>query len=83
MSWQFEDNSLFLLADVELAKDDCGFVSVKSLADARRMGIETDPEDSCYPPADYSGEWLHVTDHGNATLYVRENGKDIEIWSVV
>ncbi len=68
MSWQFEDNSLFLIADVESARGDVGFVSSK----------EQD-----YPPDDYEGEWLHVSDHGNATLYVREAGKDREIWGVV
>ena len=67
--WQFEDNSLFLLPDVELAKDDVGFVSSKS---------------QDYPEADYRGEWLHVNDHGNCTLYVRgEDGKDAEVWSIV
>ncbi len=68
MSWQFEDNSLFLMADVDRAKEDVGFVSSKQ---------------QDYPPDDYQGEWLHVSDHGNATLYVREGGKDEEIWGVV
>ena len=39
--------------------------------------------DQDYPPDDYRGEWLHVSDHGNCTLYVRENGEDREIWGVV
>lgn len=83
-SFYFEDNSLFLFPSVENAREDVGFVSVKSLADARRMGIETDEDDSSLPPSDYRGEWLHVSDHGNCVLYVRgEDGKDIEIWSVV
>lgn len=68
MYWGFEDNSLFLMANVDGAKEDCGFVSTK---------------DQDYPPDDYEGEWLHVSDHGNATLYVREKGKDREIWAVV
>lgn len=68
MYWGFEDNSLFLLANVEGAREDVGFVSSKT---------------QDYPDDDYEGEWLHVSDHGNATLYVRENGKDREIWSVV
>ncbi len=34
-------------------------------------------------PEDYSGEVLHVNDHGNATLYAAENGKLTEIWGVV
>ena len=53
---------------VESAKEDCGFVSSR---------------DQDYPPADYRGEWLHVDDHGNATLYVRDEHGDREIWSVV
>lgn len=68
MSWQFEDNSLFLLPDIDGAKDDVGFASSKT---------------QDYPDDDYEGEWLHISDHGNATLYVRENGKDREIWSIV
>jgi len=32
---------------------------------------------------DYNGEWVHVNDHGNTTLYVRENGQDTEIWAIV
>lgn len=68
MYWGFEDNSLFLMADVDGAREDVCFVSSKT---------------QDYPPDDYHGEWLHVSDHGNATLYVRENGKDTEIWSVV
>lgn len=70
LSWQFEDNSLFLLPDVDGAKEDVGFVSGQFNQD--------------YPPADYRGEWLHVNDHGNCTLYVRgEDGNDVEVWSVV
>lgn len=68
MSWIFEDNSLFLTADVDSAREDVGFVSTK---------------DQDYPADDYEGEWLHVSDHGNATLYVRQAGKDTEIWSIV
>lgn len=69
MSWVFEDNSLFLMADVDSAKDDVGFVSSKAQE---------------YPEDEYRGEWLHISDHGNATLYVRgEDANDTEIWSVV
>lgn len=69
MAWTVDDNSLFLIADVEAAKEDVGFVSNKHIE---------------YPSDDYRGEWLHVSDHGNATLYVRgEDGKDQEVWGVV
>lgn len=69
MYWTFEDNSLYLAANVEEATEDCEFVSSK---------------DQDYPADDYRGEWLHVSDHGNATLYCRgEDGKDIEVWATV
>lgn len=69
MFWTHDDNSLFLLVDVESAREDVEFVS------------ECDQE---YPDEAFRGEWLHVSDHGNATLYVRgEDGKDTEVWSVV
>jgi hypothetical protein len=36
------------------------------------------------PGEGFRGEWLHVNDHGNAALYVRdEDGNDEEVWSVV
>ena len=34
-------------------------------------------------PADYSGEVLHVNDHGNVTLYVANNGELSEVWGCV
>ena len=34
-------------------------------------------------PADYTGEVLHINDHGNATLYAAAAGQCTEIWSVV
>lgn len=93
MYWGWEDGNFGLWVNVDSAKEDVGFVSVKSLQDAKRLEIETDPEDSSNPPHDYEGEWLHVNDHGNCTLYFREqlgakedgscDYKDNEIWSVV
>lgn len=35
-----------------------------------------------YPADDFSGEWLHVNERGNCTLYIRTNGEDREIWSI-
>lgn len=68
-SFYFEDNSLFLAPSIESAREDVGFVSGR---------------DEDYPAEDYVGEWLHVNDHGNATLYVRDAaGCDLEIWSIV
>lgn len=68
-SFFFEDNSLFYVPDVESAKEDCEFVSSR----------ETER-----PADDFRGQWLHVSDHGNCTLYSRdENGADRELWSIV
>lgn len=70
MYWTHDDNSLFLVADVDSAREDVEFV--------------TGQDDKDYPDDDFRGEWLHVSDHGNATLYCRgEDGKDVEIWSLV
>ncbi len=86
------DASAFgLWPNVEGAREDCGFVSHSD----RNHTEECDPDDAAYPAADFRGEWLHVSDHGNATLYVREdcamrpdgagmtNFQDREVWSVV
>lgn len=55
--------------DIDAARDFCGFVSTK---------------ESEYPANDFVGEWLHINERGNCTLYVRdESGKDSELWSVV
>lgn len=54
---------------IETARESVAFVSSK----------EQD-----YPADDFRGEWLHISDHGNVTLYVRgDNGQDKEVWSVV
>lgn len=39
--------------------------------------------DTSEVPDDYTGEVLHVNDHGNATLYVADKGKLTEVWAVV
>lgn len=68
-SFYFEDNCLFLAPSIESASEDVGFQSSRKQE---------------YPDDDYRGEWLHINDHGNATLYCRmEDGKDCEIWAVV
>ena len=40
-------------------------------------------QDQEYPADDFQGEWMHINERGNCTLYVRTNGKDSEIWSIV
>ncbi len=70
-----EANAFGLWANIDGAKEDCAFVSSK---------------DNETPEDDFRGEWLHINDHGNVTLYVRKDGEhardswiDQEIWSVV
>jgi hypothetical protein len=53
---------------IDSAKENCEFVSSRSAE---------------FPESDFQGEWLHVSDHGNCTLYVRTNGDDKEVWSIV
>lgn len=80
MSWIIADNSLFLAVDVESVRGEVGFVS----HDDRCKCDECSADDSSYPADGYKGEWLHVSDHGNATLYVRgADGNDTEVWSIV
>ena len=55
--------------DIEQIKEQIEFVS------------STESE---FPADDFRGEWLHVNERGNCTLYVRLNaGQDSEIWSLV
>ena len=36
-----------------------------------------------YPADNFRGEWLHINERGNCTLYVRGgDGQDVEVWSV-
>ena len=53
--------------DLDSVKEQVGFVS------------HVDRE---YPEAGFEGEWLHVNERGNCTLYVREGDVDREIWSI-
>ncbi len=37
-----------------------------------------------YPDDDFRGEWLHINERGNCTLYVREDADtDKEVWALV
>ena len=40
-------------------------------------------EDTSEVPEDYTGEVLHINDHGNMTLYNSNNGELEEVWSLV
>lgn len=64
-----EANAFGLWPNVDSAREDCAFVSSKKM--------DT-------PLDGYQGEWLHINDHGNCTLYIRDGrGRDKTIWSVV
>jgi len=55
--------------DIKDIKGQVGFVSTK----------EQD-----YPSDGFVGEWLHINERGNCTLYVRDDkGQDKEIWGIV
>ena len=74
--WEFEDNSLFHGVNMESVRESVNFISSR---------------EEEYQPGDYRGEWLHVNDHGNATLYYRDDPRpnageeynDKEIWAIV
>lgn len=83
-SFYFEDNCLFLMPSLESAEESVGFKSRKERDET------TSADDAAYPCDSFRGEWLHASDHGNATLYVREDAPsnaggfaDREIWSLV
>lgn len=40
-------------------------------------------DDTSEVPADYTGEVLHVNDHGNMTLYAATDGVLTEVWGIV
>lgn len=44
-------------------------------------GLKVD--DTSEVPTDYTGEVLHVNDHGNMTLYTCKRGKLKEVWGAV
>ncbi len=44
-------------------------------------GLKVD--DTGEVPEDYSGEVLHVNDHGNLTLYTANRGQLTEVWAIV
>src|SRR6185369_197342 len=66
----------FWCGDIEEIKEQVGFVSSKEQE---------------IPADDFRGEWLHVNERGNCTLYVRQDGgagsddsyQDEEIWGIV
>lgn len=75
-SFFFEDNSLFFAPSVENAREDCPTVSSNGMRDSGDVDEVKDPN--------FRGNWLSVNDHGNATLYCRDDaGQDVVIWSVV
>jgi hypothetical protein len=59
------------------------WVSQDSLKESCRDGEVLKVSDLSEVPPDYTGEVLHVTDHGNETLYTAQNGKLEEVWGIV
>ena len=66
---------------------DYGFwLSHDAIDDAVRDGEALKVSDTVDVPDDYFGEVFHVNDHGNITLYVKDNEESDslrEIWAVV
>ncbi len=62
---------------------DYGFWLSEEFQHIFREGDGLEVSDTSEVPEDYSGEVLHVNDHGNATLYWADKGKLNELWSVV
>jgi len=60
-----------------------GFWLPDDFPDHNFDGLRVD--DTSEVPADYVGEILHVNDHGNITLYAKDEGSEElrEIWSLV
>lgn len=59
------------------------WISWDSLNDDCRYGEVLKVDDLSDVPDGHSGHVLHVNDHGNATLYMADNGRLTEIWAVV
>jgi hypothetical protein len=63
---------------------DFGFwLSEDALQEAIHDGTLLQVDDTSDIPGDYVGEVLHVSDHGNPTLYVADKGTFTEVWGVV
>lgn len=62
---------------------DYGFWVFEDFQQSARDDGALEVTDTSQVPADYSGEVLHINDHGNATLYIARKGALTEIWSVV
>lgn len=62
---------------------DYGFWLVEDAAQQVEDNGGLNVSDTSEVPEDYSGEVLHVNDHGNATLYSADHGKLTEVWSIV
>jgi len=49
-----------------------------------RSGLEDVPSYENEPPKGFHGEWVHINDHGNTSLYYRNlKGIDSEMWAIV
>jgi hypothetical protein len=63
---------------------DFGFwPSMDSLNEDLQTGELLEVSDLSEVPDDFTGQIWHVNDHGNGALYLADNGKLSEIWSIV
>ena len=62
---------------------DFGFWLFEDFQQSARDDGALEVSDTSEVPEGYSGEVLHINDHGNATLYSAHKGKLTEVWSVV
>lgn len=68
--------------DIEGAKENVGRVvscdGFRTFVDGEQVGSD----DDIFADG-FQGEWLHINDHGNVTLYARVGDENQEIWAVV
>lgn len=62
---------------------DFGFWISEDWREQARDSGAIEVKDTADVPATYSGEVIHINDHGNATLYAARRGKLREVWSIV
>ena len=62
---------------------DYGFWLCEDWQQRARDNEALEVSDTSEVPADYSGEVVHINDHGNVTLYSAWKGELTEVWSIV
>lgn len=62
---------------------DYGFWLCEDWQQSARDDGALEVSDTSEVPADYTGEVIHINDHGNVTLYSAYMGELTEVWSIV